>query len=329
MKNSKKDTLRRMQKEDALGISRRRKSYLHIDRRVYRTFKIVMAIALPVLFFLYSPALIAATVVYIVVVCIFNANAEREMNDNYRPDCHVKMPKYDVAAAVAVTALTIIGVVLSQCLSKNAGGMLGGFSTDELADFLGSGKFPVDFPGGWFAIREVLVDLGSLMTGERSLFSSFRIGMQAPPSMPGGGGFGGAPGGGAMPEISLSDLPLSFVFSTLFSVLNSILLFSVAALALLSLRGVKKVYRIADTGEGRKRDKLRFEKEEVHTVERDIEEITREHDLLLKIFEDELLPDDPQPGTTDAVGDDDGTENSQADAKSLSAAGHGDGAKKG
>lgn len=325
MKNSKKDTLRRMQKEDALGISRRRKSYLHIDRRVYRTFKIVMAIALPVLFFLYSPALIAATVVYIVVVCIFNANAEREMNDNYRPDCHVRMPKYDVAAAVAVTALTIIGVVLSQCLSKNAGGMLGGFSSDELDDFLGSGKFPVDFSSGWFAIREVLVDLGSLMTGERSLFSSFRIGMQAPPSMP-GGGFGGAPGGGAMPEISLSDLPLSFVFSTLFSVLNSILLFSVAALALLSLRGVRKVYRIAETGEGRKRDKLRFEKEEVRTVERDIEEIAREHDLLLKIFEDELLADDPQPDTAEAGGD--GTQSFEANVKCPSAADRGEGRKK-
>ena len=47
----------------------------------------------------------------------------------------------------------------------------------------------------------------------------------------------------------------------------------------------------ADTGEGRTRNKLRFEREELHTVERDMEEIKKEQDLLLKIFEDELLED--------------------------------------
>lgn len=89
-----------------------------------------------------------------------------------------------------------------------------------------------------------------------------------------------------------TDLPLSFVFSTL----NSIFVFAVAALALLSLRSVKKVYRIADTGEGRTRNKLRFEREELHTVERDMEEIKKEQDLLLKIFEDELLEDGEDSG---------------------------------
>lgn len=69
-----------------------------------------------------------------------------------------------------------------------------------------------------------------------------------------------------------------------------------AALALLSLRSVKKVYRIADTGEGRTRSKLRFEREELHTVERDMEEIKKEQDLLLKIFEDELLEDGEDSG---------------------------------
>lgn len=95
-----------------------------------------------------------------------------------------------------------------------------------------------------------------------------------------------------MPDISLSDLPLSFVFSTLFSVLNSIFVFAVAILALLSLRSVKKVYRIADSGHGRSRNKLRFEPGELHSVERDMEEIRREQDMLLKIFEDELLEDE-------------------------------------
>ena len=142
--------------------------------------------------------------------------------------------------------------------------------------------------GTWFKVREILTDLGSLMTGERSLFFSFRIGMQPPP-----GGFGG---GGGMPDISLSDLPLSFVFSTLFSVLNSIFVFAVAILALLSLRSVKKVYRIADSGHGRSRNKLRFEPEELHSVERDMEEIRKEQDVLLKIFEDELLEDEAPSG---------------------------------
>ena len=286
MKNSKKDTLRRMQKQDALGISRRKKNYIHIDRRVYRTFKIVFAIALPAAFFLYSPLLLGLVLVYAVVICVFNTNAEREMNDNYRADCHVEMPKYDVVIAFTVIAFTVAGLIISQCFSKSSGGMLGDFSTEELEDFM-DGAMPPGFSSGWFAIREVLIDLGSLMTGERSLFSSFRIGMQPPP-----GGFGGDMGGGMMPQISVSDLPLSFVFSTLFSVINSIFVFGVSLFSLLSLRGVKKVYRIADTGEGRKRDKLRFVKEEIHSVERDMEEIKSEQDMLLKIFEDELMDDD-------------------------------------
>lgn len=284
MKNSKRDAIRRMQKQDALGIKRRAKNYIHIDRHVYMTFKIVMAVVIPVLFFLYSPLLIAAAVVYAAVVCVFNVNAEREMNDNYRSDCHVKMPRYDVAVAVLVVAITIVAVIVSECFSKNAGGMLEDFSSEELEDFMDKGKMPANFSGEWFKIREILTDIGSLMTGNRSLFSSLRIGMQPPPGGGGGGGMG-------RPEISLSDLPLSFVFSTLFSVLNSILIFAVALLALLSLRSVKKVYRIADTGEGRKRDKLRFEKEDLHTIERDMEDIRKEQDLLLKIFEDEILED--------------------------------------
>lgn len=300
MKNSKRDAIRRMQKQDALGIKRRGKNYIRIDRHVYRTFKTVMAVVIPVLFFLYSPALMAAVVVYAAVVCVFNVNAEREMNDNYRSDCHVKMPVYDVAVAVLAVVLTVVGTIVSECFSKNVGGMLNDFSSEELEDFMDSGKMPVNFSVEWFKARAILVDLGSLMTGERSLFSSLRIGMQAPPDFGGGGGTG-------MPEISLTDLPLSFVFSTLFSTLNSIFVFAVAVLALLSLRGVKKVYRIADTGEGRTRDKLRFEKEELHTVERDMEEIKKEQDMLLKIFEDELLEEgeaeaDPSEKQTDGRG---------------------------
>ena len=291
MKNSKKDAIRRMQKQDALGIKRRKKNYIHIDRHVYRIFKIVSAVVIPVLFFLYSPALIAAVVAYAAVVCVFNVNAEREMNDNYRADCCVKMPRYDVAVAALIVALTVVGLIVSQCLSKNVGGMLDDFSSEELEDFMDGGKLPFNFSGGWFKVREILIDLGSLMTGERSLFSSLTIGMQAPPDFGGGGG-----GGMPMPEISLTDLPLSFVFSTLFSTLNSIFVFAVAALALLSLRSVKKVYRIADSGEGRTRNKLRFEREELHTVERDMEEIKKEQDLLLKIFEDELLEDGEDSG---------------------------------
>ena len=285
MKNSKRDAVRRMQKEDALGISRRKKNYIHIDRHMYRTFKIVMAIVIPVTFFLYSPALIFAVLAYVAAVCVFNINAEAEMNDNYRADCHVKMPKYDVALAVTVLLTTLAAFIVSQCFSKNADGMLADFSGEELEDFIDKGKIPVEFSSGWFKIRQVLVNIGSLMTGERSLFSTLRIGMQPPPQGMGGGGMG-------MPQISITDLPLSFVFSTVFSVLNTVLIFGLSLLSLLSLRGVKKVYRLADTGGGRRARKLRFAKEEVRTVERDIQEIKKEQDILLKIFEDELLDDD-------------------------------------
>ena len=284
MKNSQKDLIRRMQKQDALGISRKKREYLHIDRRLYRTVKIAFAVLIPVMFFLYSPLLILVVLAYFVTVCIFNANAEKEMNENYRSDCHVRMPRCDLIVAGIVLGVTVVGIVLSEILSRSAGGMLGSFSDEELEDFIGSGKFPGGMSGTWFKVRESLTDLGSLMTGERSLFFSFRIGMQPPP-----GGFGG---GGGMPDISLSDLPLSFVFSTLFSVLNSIFVFAVAGLALLSLRSVKKVYRIADSGHGRSRNKLRFDPEELHSVERDMEEIRKEQDMLLKIFEDELLEDE-------------------------------------
>lgn len=290
MKNSKKDAIRRMQKQDALGIKRRKKNYIHIDRHVYKIFKIASAVVIPVLFFLYSPVLIAAVVAYVATVCVFNINAEREMNDNYRSDCCVNMPRYDVVVAGLAVVLTVAGLIVSECFSKNVGGMLNDFSSEELEDFMDGGVLPVNFSGDWFRAREILVNLGSLMTGERSLFSSLRIGMQAPP------GFGGGGGGMPMPEISIADLPLSFVFSTLFSTLNSIIVFAVAVLALLSLRSVKKVYRIADTGEGRTRKKLRFEREELHTVERDMEEIKKERDLLLEIFEDELLEDDADAG---------------------------------
>lgn len=147
MKNSQKDFIRRMQKQDALGISRKKREYLHIDRRLYRTVKIAFAVLIPVMFFLYSPLLILVMLAYFVTVCIFNVNAEKEMNENYRSDCHVKMPRYDLIVTGIVLGVTVVGIVLSEILSRSAGGMLGGFSDDELEDFIGSGKFPGGMSG--------------------------------------------------------------------------------------------------------------------------------------------------------------------------------------
>ena len=76
MKNSQKDLIRRMQKQDALGISRKKREYLHIDRRLYRTVKIAFAVLIPVMFFLYSPLLILVMLAYFVTVCIFNVNGD-------------------------------------------------------------------------------------------------------------------------------------------------------------------------------------------------------------------------------------------------------------
>lgn len=132
MKNSQKDLIRRMQKQDALGISRKKRAYLHIDRRLYRSVKIDFAVLIPVMFFLYSPLLILVVLAYFVTVCIFNVNAEKEMNENYRSDCHVRMPRYDLIVAGIVLGVTVVGIVLSEILSKSAGGMLGSFSDDEL-----------------------------------------------------------------------------------------------------------------------------------------------------------------------------------------------------
>lgn len=281
MKNSSKDRIRRMQVQDALGISRKKKGYIDFNWKTYYTVKIALIACIPVLYFLYSPLLLVAVLAYAVAVGFMNRNKELALNDNFRKDCQVKLPGYDVVIAVIVVLAGVIGMIAVTFLQKSNGSMLGEFDDDALEKFKNGNLNPGN--SAWREIKQFFVNLGSVMTGERSLFRSLRIGMKAPPD-----------GGSAPPSsfefrksISISDMPLSFIFSTIFATLNTILIWGVSLLGGLSFIGIKKVRRKTQSERG-KNKRYRYEKEETSVSEKDMEALRQENDILLGIFDEEF-----------------------------------------
>lgn len=285
MKNSKKDNIRRMQVQDALGISRKKKKYIKISWKTYYTVKIILIACIPVLYFLYSPLLLLSVLAYAVVVGFMNKNIELALNENYRKECHVKMPNYDVTVAIITVLIAIIGITAVTVLQKTSSSMLSDMDSDSIEKFK-AGKMNID--GGWMQFKQFFTNLGSVLTGEISLFRSLRIGMKAPPD---GAGAPQSDFNFSRASISLSDMPLSYIFSTVLAVLCSVLVLGTSLLGGLSFINVKKVQNETKSKRSKHKE-YRIKKEKVNVTLKDMEELRQENNILLGIFEDEFSDDD-------------------------------------
>lgn len=206
--SAKRKKQREMEKQDAQGISRKKYNRT-MDFNVYAIIKGVLIVLIPVMYFLYSPALIFVMLAYVALYYLAIL-AERGMNKSVIKANHIHIPKFDSALALFVIVIAFAGTILSLA-SVAHGPQFGG---DE-------GNV---FGGIMVTIERTLKNFGSLLTGERSLLT-FGFGTKSPPS-----------GGGHGPKsFSLDDLPLEYLISIILSTVCTVLLCLIIILGIFSL----------------------------------------------------------------------------------------------
>ena len=203
-KKRSQNKIKRMEKEDSLGISRK-KLRGGLDEKIFVILKIISIVAIPLVYFIYSPLLIVA-VIFSALMIIFATMAERKINHTFIKSNHMKISKLDSVVAIVVILVTIAGCIINSNTKK---------------------KIP--FSNVEIEIRQVFDNFGSCLTGKRSIIKKAGIGMHFgmkdfdPSKMP------KMPPQGMMPpkDFSIENLPLDIVFSKMISSVNTVLIFIV------------------------------------------------------------------------------------------------------
>lgn len=236
----KKKRLAQMETEDSMNISRKKWDHT-MSPKLFVTLKLIIAVLIPVMYFVYSPLLILLMIAY-VALFFLAILAERRLNKSVIKKNHIKIPKFDSAIALIIICIAFAGS-LSTVSSKSSGGMFSNLSDDQISEFVSSKNFGGARQSNWWAsIQKYFTNFGSLLTGERSVFSSgsgFAFGTQTPPSDFVSDGEE-LPANMTRPtgerkEMSMDDLPLEYMFSTILSTVDSVLIFLVSGIGVLSV----------------------------------------------------------------------------------------------
>ena len=281
----KKKKLSQMEVEDSLNLSRKKWDHT-MSPKLFIILKLLVAILIPIMYFIYSPFLVVLMIVY-VSLFFLAILAERRLNKSVIKKNHIKIPKFDSALALIVICIAFAGSI-STVSSKSSGGMFANLSEDQISTFVSEKDFSGARQSNWWAsVSTYFTNFGSLLTGERSVFSSdsgFSFGMGEPPE-------GFVSEGEALPtnitqptgervEMSMEDIPLEYMFSTILSTVDSALIFLVSGVGILSV-----IYIVV------KRNKFENEMTEVLIDNTDQSFTEEEINRLLSFGEDEERAD--------------------------------------
>ncbi len=274
MKNSKRKQLREMERQDALGISRKKSSRAVMTVRTFQILRLCLVIATPLVYFLCSPFLILLLFAWIGLLFI-SRSIEKKYNEGLKKELQTKLPKTDSVLCIVLVAIVLISVLVSSVSTTSKGSMFEGMTDSELEDVVDDFKFD-DSKFIGMKIVSTLKDIGSLTTGTRWLFQSERSFRGGP-----GGGFpsgmegmsppadftppSGKPDMGDM----LSNMPFTMVFQSIMQAVCTGGLVIICLVAILSIRKIKKLN--IDDRELSEKEKLRRMKREEARLKKEAE----------------------------------------------------------
>jgi hypothetical protein len=192
---SKKNKIKKMEREDSLGISRKQ-IYYTLSPKVFVILKIISIILIPVIYFVYSPLLLVA-VLFSILMFVFAIMTERKINHTFIKANHIKIPKFDSIIGILVLIITFFSMLMS-------------FNTKR--------KMPSD--NAWMEFKMTLTNVGSCYTGRRGKNMGRGFAAKEPPE--------------GMPsmmerlerkEMDMSDLPVEALFSVVVSSVNTVFIF--------------------------------------------------------------------------------------------------------
>ena len=264
MKRSKTKKQQRMEEQDALGISRQKWKHT-MSLKLFVILKFACIVSIPIVYFVYSPLLVVCMGFY-VSLFFLSIMAERRVNISVIRSNHIKIPKFDSAIALIIIVISLFGIFLSGTNKVKQANFSESPRFEQISNinFKGIRKNSV-----LRTIKTKVKNFGSLLTGERSIFGDGKseFGTKRPPSnfptdksdipsdISGRFPSGGSSGTGDYNredvfcedfdfsnrpqrhkfDFSMSDLPVEFMFSSIISTLNTILIFSTCGFGLLSL----------------------------------------------------------------------------------------------
>ncbi len=203
-KKRSQNKIKKMEKEDSLGISRKKLKGA-ISEKTFIILKIISIVAIPLVYFVYSPFLIFA-VIFAALMIVFATMAERKINHTFIKSNHMKISKLDSIVAIVVILVTITGSIIGSNTKKK-----------------------MSEANAWIEFTQTVKNFGSCLTGSRSVIKGSNMGMHFgtkdfdPGKMP-----SAPPEGGRPPaDFSIEDLPLEIVFSHMISSINTVLIFMI------------------------------------------------------------------------------------------------------
>ena len=202
---AKQKQIRKMEKQDSLGISRKQISYT-MNPKMFVILKIISIILIPLIYFIYSPFLIFA-VLFAILTYLFAIMTERKINQTFIKANHIKIPKFDSLIGILVIMVAFFSMAMS-------------FNTKR--------KMPND--NYLMSLKMTLSDLGSCYTGKRGHNLGMGFSAKEPPS--------DLPTMKPKPErvkMDMDDLPVEVLFSIITSSLNTVLIFLIPISGTLNL----------------------------------------------------------------------------------------------
>ncbi len=184
MRASDKKRIHRMEVEDDLGIKRGVKGKFNVPISAYKIIKLCLIVAIPAVYFIYSPLLILVALLYFALIFLTN-RMEKNLNCGLRKDLHVHLPKLDSILCVLIIVIAITGTVVSSVSTGQQKSSFEGLNTEQLEEFVKDIDFD-DSSFKWMQVKNKIKDFASLLTGNRVFFQEERS-------------FGGRFGGG-IPE---------------------------------------------------------------------------------------------------------------------------------
>lgn len=259
MNKQKKKRIYIKEQEDAQGISRQKVKHA-LSLRDLNLLKIILIMFIIIFYFAYSPAMFFLMIIYALLFFV-SIKTEKSINKSFLKKNYIKIPRFDHALALSIVVISIIAVA-AGATSKTQTSFSRGMGSSELLTYIEAGDYEgaEDYAASE-EIQQKFTDMFSLVTGERSAFSSTtkgNFGTMSPPTdmkLPEGMEISGetsgtitAPSGDFDIEefrtehldfskfsMGAGDLPVYYLFSSVLATVSTIIIFLVPFLGIVQM----------------------------------------------------------------------------------------------
>lgn len=261
--SSKKKKLQEMEMQDAMGVSRKKLKF-KMSPKIFIGIKLALVCLIPIFYFVYSPLLILLLLMY-VSLFFLSIMAEHSMNKSVIKKNQLHFLKIDSAVALIVIIISISTSMLG-IFKKTKTATFENFDSVEMTQMLDKKNFKdVKKSAKSSQLKTNFINFCTLSTGERNVFVSsdsrkFNMGTMTPPEDFSINAEDLEPPEGADFDFEKEDLPafdsekkgmfdrkamnimnnipLDYVSNSLVTTANTVLIFSVSILGLLSLLAI-------------------------------------------------------------------------------------------